>query len=467
MGRRDASVELVENVLHTSFKDLAANDIEVTKKDILDTLGCVVSGSSHPPFSQLVAYLKDQGGKEESTIMVYGARVPAPAAALANAGMARALDFDAVYWPTGTHISATIVPASLVAAERQGCVNGRELITAVALGEDTGLRIMAACKDSMHLVGRPRAGSFIGGTFGAAMAAAKLMKLDRERLLDAFGNAYCQMTGDMACLWAGALCHPVHQGIVARAGIFAATLASIGVTGTRDVLEGEWGYYHTFEGGVYDRQALMAGLGETFLGSGVSIKPYPCCAIPFTAMQATSELVAEHDISPQEIEEITVYCSEDILLQCSPERADPKTAVDLHYSLLWDVGVIAARGKAEIEDFTLEGKEKIRDMVVPMARKVKAVHEPEFDFEKSAADSVIPSAVEIRTKSRGVYKRRVDDVKGNPQNPMNWDEVGTKFRDCARFAARPLPPENIDEVIRLVHNLEEVSDVGRIAGLLG
>ncbi|MFH1775808.1 MAG: hypothetical protein ABH839_04070 [Chloroflexota bacterium] len=58
MGRRDVSVEVVENVQRTSFKDLVANDIEVTKKDILDTLGCVVSGSSHPPFGQLVTYLK-------------------------------------------------------------------------------------------------------------------------------------------------------------------------------------------------------------------------------------------------------------------------------------------------------------------------------------------------------------------------------------------------------------------------
>ncbi|MFH1775809.1 MAG: hypothetical protein ABH839_04075 [Chloroflexota bacterium] len=80
---------------------------------------------------------------------------------------------------------------------------------------------------------------------------------------------------------------------------------------------------------------------------------------------------------------------------------------------------------------------------------------------------MIPSAVEIRTKSWGAYKRRVDDVKGNPQNPMNWEEVSAKFQDYARFAARPLPLENIDEVIRLVYNLEEVDDVSQIAGLLG
>ncbi|MFC2020035.1 hypothetical protein ACFLU4_08885, partial [Chloroflexota bacterium] len=92
--------------------------------------------------------------------------------------------------------------------------------------------------------------------------------------------------------------------------------------------------------------------------------------------------------------------------------------------------------------------------------------EPEFDFELSAMNNVITSAVEIRTKSRGTYKRRVDDVKGNPQNPLSWEEASAKFRDCARFAAKPLPQKSIDEVIRLVHNLEEVHDVAEIVELL-
>ncbi|MFC2019145.1 MmgE/PrpD family protein [Chloroflexota bacterium] len=480
--KRDGSVELVENVVNTRYEDLSPKDRDVVKKDILDTLGCVIAGSSHLPFEQLVAYLKDQGGKAESTIMVYGGKVPALSAALANAGMARALDLDSVYWPTGTHISATIVPASFAVAERQGGINGKDLITAVVLGEDTGLRIMGACKACPgSLAKRTRAGSFIGGTFGAAMVAGKLMKLDNEKMLDAFGNAYCQVTGDMACLWGGALSQPVHQGIVARAGIFSAILASIGVTGTKDVLEGKWGYYQTFENGVYSREALTTDLGKRFWGTGVSVKPYCCCAFPFTPMWATKELVKEHDISPEEIEEITVFCSEDVLTQCSPDRIDPKTAVDLHYSLPWAVGVVAAKGEASIEDFTLEGKQKVRDVVVPLARKVKGVHEPEFDVVRLRAGlhgpdfnldrleergNLLPAVVEIRTKQRGSYKKRVDYGRGNPQNPMSWEEIAAKFRDCARFVARPLSHKNIEQVIELVRGLEEVEDVALIATLL-
>ncbi len=86
-AKRDASALLAENVVNTGYKGLSPNDIEVVKKDILDTLGCIIGGSSHPPFKQLVAYLKDQRGKRESTIMVFGGRVPAQAAVLANAGI--------------------------------------------------------------------------------------------------------------------------------------------------------------------------------------------------------------------------------------------------------------------------------------------------------------------------------------------------------------------------------------------
>ena len=126
------------------------------------------------------------------------------------------------------------------------------------------------------------------------------------------------------------------------------------------------------------------------------------------------------------------------------------------------MGIAVVKRKVGIEDFTPEGAEKIKDAVLPIADKVKGVAEPQLEKVEDA----MPSTVEIKTKGGGAYTKRVDYVKGHPRNPMNWEEVAAKFRDCVRSAVKPLPQGNTEQVIELVRNLEEVEDVTRIVKLL-
>jgi 2-methylcitrate dehydratase PrpD len=460
--KKDASVALIESVIRVNYDDLSPEDIEMTKKSILDTLGTIIAGSSRPPFRQLAAYLKEQGGKAESTMLVYGDKLPVASAVLANAGMARALDFDDCHEPTTAHSSAAMVPAGFAIAEQQGGRTGKELITAVALGADTMLRILSACTTIPTRHGR--SSSHVGGTFGTAMTAGKLLELDKDKMLDSFGNAYCQLTGDVACYREGALSYWIHQGIAARAGVFATILANIGVTGSKDVLEGDYGYYAIFEQGEYDSKVLTADLGKTFLGTSVSLKPFPCCKLGQAPMFAVLELVKEHDIKPEEVEEITVHCTEEVLSNTRrPIVIDPKSIDILRFNTRWCVGAIVAQGRAAIEDFTPEGVQKIKETVLPIAHKVKGVYDPKLELDK--VEDSMPSVVEIRVNGK-TFTKRVDYVKGHPRNPMDWEDVAAKFRECVPFAAKHLSRGNIDKVIEMVRNLDEVDDVTRICNLL-
>ena len=45
------------------------------------------------------------------------------------------------------------------------------------------------------------------------------------------------------------------------------------------------------------------------------------------------------------------------------------------------------------------------------------------------------------------------------------EAVAEKFRKCAAFSAKPLPKGNIEEIIRLVKDLEAVPDTSTITRL--
>jgi len=131
----DAAYLFAKNLISVNYEDIPEDVVEATKKQILDNLGVAVGGSSKLGVKELLELIIDWGGKEESTILCYGNKVPAPNAAQVNATMSHALDYD----DTGNgpvHSSAVIVPTCLAVAERKGKLSGREFITAVSLGVD-------------------------------------------------------------------------------------------------------------------------------------------------------------------------------------------------------------------------------------------------------------------------------------------------------------------------------------------
>ena len=135
---KDQAESLAETVIS------AADAVEATKKQILDMLGVMVAGSTcsiSGEINGLVDLVKEWGGKEESTILAFGGRVPAPNAAFVNGILCVRRDFDDTNLTySGGHTSRSIAPTALAMAERLGNINGKEFITAEALGHDLECR---------------------------------------------------------------------------------------------------------------------------------------------------------------------------------------------------------------------------------------------------------------------------------------------------------------------------------------
>ncbi len=132
----DAAIAFAKLAAKQRYEDLPAAAIEVTKKDILDTLGTALAGSTAEGAKELIGLVEELGGKPESSVIAYGSKVPSPQAALVNGFMARSPDYDDTHDVAVIHTGTTVIPAAFAAAERKGAVSGKEFITAVALSID-------------------------------------------------------------------------------------------------------------------------------------------------------------------------------------------------------------------------------------------------------------------------------------------------------------------------------------------
>ena len=465
----DASYAMAKNMLSVKYEDIPRDVTELTKKHILDVLGVALGGSSRPGIRELAELIGEWGGKEESTVLCFGLKGPAPNAAQVNATMGHALDYD----DTGdgpTHPSAVIVPASMAVAERQGGVSGREFIATVTLGLDMMCRLGRSFRLGMKTTpvhGYPGAGWHLTTLFGyiaAAAVAGRLLKLDQEMLVNAMGIAYHQCSGNGQCVNEGALTKRMGPGFAARGGVVAAMMAQKGITGAKECLEGELGIFNNYIRGEYDPEPLTADLGKWFAGTTVTMKPYPCCKGTHASVEVALSLIDEYHIKPEDIQEITVYCQDEANFLVYPleKRRHPENPVDAQFSIPWAVAAVFARGHAGVEEFTEEAIAS-PDILV-MTDKIKIVKDAGLTLSKVES----AAKISVTTRQGQTYTGQSDvNLLGATEEQLPFSAYERKFRDCVSSSVKPLPEERIDEVIARVKRLEEVDDISEVIALLG
>ncbi len=444
-----------------NFEALPSVLIEVTKKQILDTLAATVGGSTcdvSGELSGLVELIKEWGGKEESSIVAFGGKVPAANAAFLNGTLAVRLDFDDTHADmVHNHVSRAVVPTAFAVAERRGNVNGKELITAVALGYDLSARMKQA-------VGRDADSAFGMTTnfFGATATAGKILGHTSEELKTALGLALNQISG--AGAYARSNLKGLSNGFAAKGGVLSALFADKGFSSSMDFMEpvAKNNFYDQFYHGYYWPWLITQDLGKVFAGTSASQKEFPCCHGQHAAIKAALGLIREHAISPEDVASVELRLSPmDYSLLGTPleRKQDPQNIIETQFSLCWGVAGAIVYGEVGIGNF---GEEALRDTRVrEMARKVFPRSEVEL-----GGHGFTPAIVKILTNDGAAYSRRVEFPFGSPRNPMSFADVAAKFRHCCQYSVRPIPHENQDKVINMARDLEEVGDVGAIMRLL-
>ncbi len=446
-----ATARIAEFVVKSRWEDIPAAAMERARDAILDTIGVTLAGSVEPPARIVRDLIVEEGGAPRCTIIGVPLRTGAMWAALANGTAAHALDFDDTNFAMLGHPSAPVLSAALAAGELAGA-DGRALLQAFLLGFEVETTLGEVVNPAHYEHGWHATCTL--GTLGAAAAAARVLGLDAARTQMALALAASQASGLKENF--GTMTKPFHAGHAARTGMLSALLARDGFTASERAIDGPQGFLKVLGGG--QKMAALDTLGAPWkiLATGIAVKPYPCCAMTHSAIDALVELRSQHSVRPDAVAAVEVGVAPvvpGILIHPRPQNG-----LEAKFSMEYCAAVALADGRVGIGAFE---DDRVKD---PQTRsfmeKVRMTVDPSIGGHQ---ETNAWSRVTLRLADGRELVREPQGPQGHPERPLSREQLLEKFRDCARAA---LPAERVEAVARAIETLDEGRDVRELTALL-
>ncbi len=423
----DVTTEVAEFALRLKWGDVPAGALRTAKEHILDTFGVTLAGSGET-CAQIVRETLVIGEGRASVIGT-AQRRPPYLAALANGVASHALDYDDTQLSTSpeavygllTHPSTPVLSAATAVAEDVNA-SGQDVLGAYCAGVEVACRVADAINPRHYQAGFHSTGTV--GTLGAAVAAGRLLGLDRDHLTTALGIAASMAAGLRENF--GTMTKPLHAGRAASNGVAAAYLARNGYTASQHILEAQRGFFNA-AGGGFDQSKIVGRMGKPFFleSPGVSIKPYPSGSLSHPGQDLILELVQTHDIKPDDVERVEVGTNSNVLNALIYPR--PTTDLEGKFSMEYCMAAGIVYRKAGLKEFTDQAVNdpRIRDVLPRIIVRV----DPEL--EKMGYQHV-RTRVKVMTRDGREFSGEAEWAKGYPHNPLPPAELEGKFLECAQ-----------------------------------
>src|SRR6202161_1717117 len=334
-------------VAELSLRQIPAEGCAIARTGIADCVGVLIAGSRDPEIALIDRELGHSGGAALASLIPSGARRSPETAALVNGVAAHVLDYDDV--SLDGHPSAVLVPAILAQGEVSGA-SGAEMLTAYVAGYEVWAELLLREPIPLHRKGwHPSA---VLGPIAAAPACAKWRGLDATQAATAMAIA-ASMSGGLVANF-GTMTKSFQVGRAAQSGVIAARLAQAGLTASLEGLEHPAGFVMALSVAgdpVLDRPFDAARKEWHIVGHGLSIKRYPICYATHRSIDATLDLVARHDLTPEKVERIHVSTGKTQMLMLRNSR--PQTGLEAKFSMQFAIAAaLCARnvGLAELTD---------------------------------------------------------------------------------------------------------------------
>jgi 2-methylcitrate dehydratase len=431
---------LAEYAAGIRFSDLEPAVVHEVKRRTLDSFGCAY-GAYSGEVGEIVRKVA-RGATSNPGATLFGSAGAdrfAPLTAFANGAMVRYLDFNDTYLSLEPAHPSDNVPACFAAAEIAGS-NGEELIAAIALAYEIQCRLCDAASI------RARKWDHVTyGCFSTALAAGKLLSLDADGLEQAVNLAGVnsaamrqtrvgQLSHWKGCAFANA----------ARNGVFAAILASQGLTGPDEIFEGEMGFFQQVSG-PFELSSESWGPPSMILNTSIKFWPaeYHSQSAIDAALQLREEVGGVPDVRSLHIASFNAAVE---IIGSEPEKWNPTTRETADHSMPYCVAVALLDGEVGLDQFSEERISRGDAHALMQRITISADSVLNEGYPKG-----IPNRLELTLADGRTLSREVTYPRGHDQNPMTVAEVTTKFRALARCE---LSQERIEALEQAVWNLE-------------
>jgi 2-methylcitrate dehydratase PrpD len=249
----------------------------------------------------------------------------------------------------------------------------------------------------------------------------------------------------------------IYAAFANHGGLLAGLLAEQGLGAECAAIEGAAGLYALYYGGNYEPSVVTAGLGHEYQLLGASFKPWPTSGHVHPFIEAAIDLVRRQGLRPTEIQHVQLCGAPEIQAWFEPveERKRPRDIATAGNSVFFGVAKALANGQVTLGDFTARGL--MQPEALRLAERMTYVIDPEL---RGAG------LVEVSTTGGAQYTSRVETPLGHPSRPMSQAQLVAKFRDCARYAAQPIPDYTLDRIIETVDCLQDVPNIAVLPELV-
>jgi 2-methylcitrate dehydratase PrpD len=435
VSERTVTQSLTERLSAMSLQAMSPEALTVAKQCLLDWLGVALAGRNERLVDILVDELAPEDVAGGASLIGRGRRARFDDAVLINGAMGHALDFDDVIMPMG-HPTAPVAPVALSLAEHRGA-SGAEALMAYIAGVEAECRIARLVGPSHYAKGWHATATL--GTFGAAMAAARLLGVEGEALTHAFGIAGTQAAGLKSVF--GTMSKPLHPGKAAANGLLAARLAARGFTSDVDILQSKQGFADT-QSSTANADSALEDRAQPWVVEAL-FKYHAACYLTHDSVEAASALRAEEQISPEAIESVNVRVPAGHLGVCNIQ--DPQTGLECKFSLRMTTA-LALAGEDTFQDGLFTDETAHRPDLVALRERVA------IDPTQVGRGCVVT----VRLKEGRTLSRTGDVSQPMRDLAAQQAKIEHKFR---HLAVPAIGEGASEQVIAILRDLERQPDV--------
>jgi 2-methylcitrate dehydratase PrpD len=434
-SERTITRALTERLSAMSLQAMSPEALTVAKQCLLDWLGVALAGRNERLVDILVDELAPEDVAGGASLIGRGRRARFDDAVLINGAMGHALDFDDVIMPMG-HPTAPVAPVALSLAEHRGA-SGAEALMAYIAGVEAECRIARLVGPSHYAEGWHATATL--GTFGAAMAAARLLDVEGEALTHAFGIAGTQAAGLKSVF--GTMSKPLHPGKAAANGLLAARLAARGFTSDVDILQSKQGFADT-QSSTANADSALEDRAQPWVVEAL-FKYHAACYLTHDSVEAASALRAEEKISSEAIESVNVRVPAGHLGVCNIQ--DPQTGLECKFSLRMTTA-LALAGEDTFQDGLFTDETAHRPDLVALRERVA------IDPTQVGRGCVVT----VRLKDGRTLSRTGDVSQPMRDLAAQQAKIEHKFR---HLAVPAIGEGASEQVIAILRDLERQPDV--------
>jgi 2-methylcitrate dehydratase PrpD len=457
---RDITGEISRFAETISYDALSDTVIDETKRLILDSIGCAIGGVITEKGNIGIKCGESLSQMGDTTILGHARNAHSFSSAFANGELMNALDYESLLAPP-EHLTPYVMPACIASAEMNN-VSGKELILSIAIAHEIttrlseslvfGKRFSVELPDKGIALALPTPGYGIC-LFGGIAGAGRVMGFNADEIANAMGiggfSCPTPMLAKFAMTVPVSMTKYLSSGMISQIEMMSLLLTTLGHTGDRGVLNGEYGFFRSFGCETWMPQKVVEGLGKEWrFPARIFYKTYPCCGAMQNVLGLFHQIITANDLYPEHIKEVTVVINP---LGELPAWKNPDVSshVDIQFNTAFLFSLLGHR----IEIGPLWQSEEVlsNNRIEEFAKKVKIFTHLDKESEGKPDVTVVTSGGE----DRRIYSERGLSLA----TEMSEERLIDKFK---RNAEGIIGESKASESIDVILELEEQEDISML-----